>query len=313
MQDENTEVLEPTEVSIEETETPEVEETEATEDPAQETPEVAEPEVPAYTPNFAYKAGGVEHQIPEMFHDLINSEERENEIRDIMERAQGIDAVKEARDSVKTEFSQYREQVDPVIDNLANAASYLEKGDIVGFAKQWNVTPDQLVKAAYEYTQMSPEQQQAQDQIRQASERERTLEAQLQEQTNLNQQIQVQHFQGELNVALQSPEAAAFAQTWNAAGKPHSFEQEVIQQANIHQMMTGEVLRPQAAVQMTLAKYNLGQPATPAAQAPVPTTPPVQETPVIPAAPSSGGSPIKQQPSSTDALRAYGKTLRDPV
>lgn len=81
-----------------------------------------------YTPNFKYKVGNSEKEISEKFRSLIKDADSEKEIRELFEKADGIELVKQTRAALKAEYDGFKEQAAPVFQEYHKFTTLRDHG-----------------------------------------------------------------------------------------------------------------------------------------------------------------------------------------
>jgi hypothetical protein len=344
-----------TETPVENTETPVVEtpETPVAEEPgaaglamaeaeagaaaAEEKPEGEEP--PAFTPNLKFKAGVYnkesreleqkEYEIDKKFAPLMATPEGEKLVKELHEKAYGLDSVKERYTEVKNQNMQlHKENVDikgsvdglrKVYQSATGPGGNIHKLD--GFFAKLRIPPDVIMQYAVakaELAEMDPAQRNAiQGQLRAESDAEALTEQQMnQQQQFVSQAQQIKNQQ--LELTLMRPEISTLAQEFDSRfAQPGAFEAEVRRVGEYEWLRSqGKVdLTPEQAVLKVIEHYALktnprvpaaAQPAAAAAPATTPgaNKPVVQRTTkTIPNVSGRSTSPLAQKPKTVDDLK----------
>ncbi len=129
------------------------EETPSESDGEATTEVVAEPVEPVeYEPNYSYKVLDEEREFPEYLRGVVTSKEHEDQIRELLCRADGLDSVKEGRDKFKTQFeelgqthSTLKGEHDNLIGGLGDLDHYI-KHDLTSFFKTCKISPDRIIE-----------------------------------------------------------------------------------------------------------------------------------------------------------------------
>lgn len=321
--------IETTDVEETETETQEPE-AEADKPEGDETPEdPAEEDAPAETegdksgeegegtsafkPNTQFKVLDKVQEIPKEFHALMKDEASEKMVKDLFERAHGIDVVKtklsevrQSRDTLQSENKNLHGSIQKARTLYQRAASSGEWHRMDDFFHQLNIPLDNVMAWAIEKAkleQMEPAQRQA-VLARHQSDREAFTHSESVE------ELQAQNFQKDqeirqiqLDTALATPQVQNFASELdNKFGNKGLFLNEVIAAGQQAWSTQNKVLTVTEAIQAVVTKYALkGQTAPaaagqglPAANQPAGTKKVVQRTTTtIPNVGSGGGrSPV---------------------
>lgn len=265
------------------------------------------PVEPVYQPNFDFKVYDKDYQIPEKFRPLIKDKETEKEIKEIMEKAYGLDHVKPIRDSLRAENATLKERIDATDRGLARVDEYLAKGDFDSFLEVFGIAPEKILRYAVEYAQRTPEQQaalqasrQRDTQISQYDEGYRRLAAE-------NESLATKMREFELMQAISQPEISPLAQAYNAAQEnPHAFQEFVIRIGQSYAAQ-GQDISVQQAVTEAMRYLKGLQPAAPAQTASQPPVNPngVVQKPSRETLPNIQGgnvTPVKSKVKSLDDL-----------
>lgn len=276
-------------------------------------------EAPAYNPNFKFKVMDKEHEIAEMFRPLIKDAETEKQIKELHEKAYGLDTVKNRFNETREQFKTTKQKLDQYDTQLNELRETFKRGDIDSWLKMMGVPEEKILQYVInkaQYQQLPPEQRKVLDEKRAAEQKAFALEK---ERTHFQQQLQEQGRQAKqfaLQVELAKPDVNAFADQFNkAVGRPDAFFEEIRQAGiNAWNESNGQVdLSPEQAIQQVMARW--GAIAKPA-QAPIippqgnaqPTAPqapaPAQKAPSIPnVAGRQSSSVAKSKPKSIADLK----------
>jgi hypothetical protein len=298
----------------------------------------AQTDAPKYEPNYKVKVLDKEHEIPEAFRGLIKDAESEKQVREVFEKALGLEPVKQQRDQFKNQVKQFQTEVMPELQSyrsqISEARDAYQKGDMHGFFKKLNVAPEKVLQYALDlvqYQEMNPEQRRAIDTAREAQERAQELEKQNQE---LSSQFMTQAQQAkalELDTALARAEIKSISESYDQRPgrnpEDPSFRDIVIDYAEwIWDKTQGKtVLSADQAIQEVIRRYGLAgltaantpaqatmpvatqspghQPAQPQVTPPQPKAAAQPQVPVIPNVSGRSTSPTKAKPKSLEDLR----------
>jgi hypothetical protein len=104
----------------------------------------------AYKPNFKFKALGKEMEIDKFLHDAIKDAESEKKIRELYEKAHGLDYIKPMRDRLQEE-NQALVQEKQGMDYQLKALSHFVQTDNMGaFFQALKIPEDKVLKYALE-------------------------------------------------------------------------------------------------------------------------------------------------------------------
>ena len=271
---------------------------------------------PAYSPNYKYKVTAgqqkLEKEIPEWARPLVTSADAEKSVRELFEKSDGLDVVKQHRDLLVQENSQMREQWAPIVQNVRTVVGHLQRGDLDSFFEAVNLPEADILKYALYRLQLreNPEQMQTHDQMRQLQLQNQELQNRVQQYSGGYENLAVQQRTMQLDGHLARPEILGAVQAFDARmGTPGAFRNEVIRRGQMYaaaqqdvsvEQAANEVLQligwqgqnpPQATVQ------NAGQAGASGAGTPQ------SQKPTFPNVRGKGTSPAKSVVRSTDDLR----------
>lgn len=277
---------------------------------------------PAYTPNFKYKylsgdgSNRVEKEFPEFLRGIIKDEATEKQLRELHERAYGLDFVKADRQKQKERADQVEAQYTQQTQGLQRLAQVRDEKDYDTMLEMLGVSEDDFLQHAVKVAQrrQNPQAAEAYNQQRQASRQVMTLEqenAQLKAQA---EQYAVQMKTQELDGMMSRQDIAQVAQSFDdRVGSPGAFRNEVIKRGQLYAAQGQDISVEQAVGEVLSiigAQPNVQTNQTAVGQTPPPAAvPPQQSKPVIPHIAGKGTSPTKRIPKSTADLRAMAATM----
>lgn len=313
--------------------------TTTTETPPPPTPPAAVTP-PAFTPNFKFKVMDQEHEIPERFRELIKDATTEKEVREIFEKAFGLDHQKPKYEQLKTKHSEVERNFNDVLGAVQDLRSVYQQAVGTGnllllddFFDRLKI-PDQVILqyalAKVQYGELDPEARKAYDQ--QVFAQKRLLDLEKQNQGYSQQAMSAAtHAKGALlDSCLARPDIQAIAQAFESAPgrKPGDFRKSVCEHGEYVWFKTnGQMdLSPEEAIQQVMQRFGVSAPQPGSQQVSIPntaanptTTAPQQGMPAAttaaprPAAPaipnvvSRAASPMKPKPKSIAELRKLGQ------
>lgn len=272
----------------------------------------AEPK-PAYQPNYKLRVMEQEKEIPERFRNLMKDAESEKEVRELFEKAYGLDFAKPKHEETRQNYVKLQSEHNFLTGSIQELRDTYSRGDMDTFFQKLSIPPEKVLQWAVgkvNYEQLPPEQKELIDARRNAE----LQNLELQKQNSLYQrQVQEQVVQARrmlLDSELARPEVKSMVDSFDQRfGKPGAFVQEVINRGQLAWIQSqGKVdLTPGQAVEQVLALYGLKNQA-PASATPQTTAqvvqPSQQATTTIP---NVGGgkstSPVKMKPRSIDDLK----------
>lgn len=288
----------------------------------------SEEETPAYKPNLKFRVMDKEHEIPKEFEAMMTDEKSEKMVRELHEKALGLDVVKqkfnetrEERNGLATELAGIKNGIDGlkgIVQGAMKSGNLLKLDD---FFQRLNIPQETIMKYALSKVQFSnlpPEQQQMIQANMDAERRQQDLEAQNQGFQSDIQRQATELKRQQLDYALARDEYREVAEAWDTkSGKPGSFRQLVAQTGYLAWLQSGQTvdMSPEEAIKQVITGFGLqtSTPASPGAAASVAgntaaTTPPSQriiqrETRTIPNIQGRSSSPLKTKPKSIEDLK----------
>jgi hypothetical protein len=187
----------------------------------------AEPEVPAYSPNYKFKVMDKEHEFDEFLRDVVTNEEREKQLREIYEKAYGLDVVKPKYQETREKYKELETKYGELDSGISNLDQMVKRGDLDGFfdsikipketVYQWVANKVQYQQATPEEKQRIDSQQGAQRDAWSSSDQAQSYQQQLETQ-------KVDFLQREMDLVMTQPDVQTFSAAYDAkAGKPGAF------------------------------------------------------------------------------------------
>jgi hypothetical protein len=283
-------------------------------------------ETAPYAPNYKYKVMDKELEIPEKFRGLMTDAESEKELRELFEKANGIEFVKgnlqrerEMRRGVEQEYRAQAGQIEELRDDY-------RRKDFDGFFGKLNIPFDDLLQYVHgklSYEKLPPEQRQVLDAQRAAEHRALQLERQGTQAQQQQEQMLAQAVQHGLGLALARADVKSASDSYDArVGKPGAFRDEVVKRGEFYWVTQGKLIPPDQAVAEVLgligtpaasAQASATQAVAPAAQVqspaeamqapPAAPAPQAKAPPVIPNVQGKTTSPLPTKPRSIAELK----------
>lgn len=287
-----------------------------------ETPKAAAPapsetppapmEPPPFTPDFKLKVMGKDYEVPEMFRGLVKDEESLKSVREIFNKAYGLDESKPRFEAARSENNQLKEILGAVQQDINELKGYYQEGDFDSFFEKLNIPVAKVLdwlQAKANYQEMPPEQRALVDARRNESLRARQLEQQNQALSQNSYQQQVQALEYMLNLTLEQPDTKAFAEKFDAAqNRPGAFMEQVIEYGRMAYAMNQQMVLPAEAVKAVRSRYEpfLAQ------QTPQPPATVIPTEKAVPPAQKPGkGLPTIQSRSSTQVSKTRPRSIDD--
>lgn len=260
-----------------------------------------------YAANYKLSVMGKELEIPEQFRSLMKDATTEKEVRELFEKAYGLDFAKPKHEATKAELETIRREFEPIKKDLDVLSKLLENDDIGGFCSAFGLTDERLIKHAMdriEYHQLPPEKRQQVDQQRQMSMKYYQTQQELDSYKTQQANSELQATVHQLQTTAAAPHIQPLAQSFNArAGQPDAFEKAVIAHAQNHYAMTKQDLSVDQAVESFIRTFGLAT-SQYAPQTQTPAGVQVgQRQPTLPKTGSGSVAPVKSKIRSIDDIR----------
>jgi hypothetical protein len=286
------------------------------------------PETPAYAPNFKFKVMDKEHEIAETFRSIIKDAETEKLVKELHEKAYGLDVVKPRFNDLREKYKSVEQEAKGYKEGIASLREHYQRGDFDSFFQKLNIPQEKVLQWVLDkahYNELPPEQRQVLDAKRSAEQRAAELEKSQAAMQGKYEDALVQAKARDLQIALERDDVRQFAEAFDArAGKPGSFLEEVIQRGELawYTSKGKTELTPEQAIQEVLTRYQglvQSKPKeppmipvngnTPAGQAPA-QAPAASTTPTLPNIGGRQSSSVsKSKPRSIDDLKQLYKKM----
>ena len=290
--------------------------TPATEVPPESTPEkIAQPSEtpPPYSPNYKFKVKDKEFEIDEFVRGAVKDADTERKLKELYEKAYGIDEVKKHRDQIRDEYKSYKSEYEPVIKKVESAFKAFAAKDLDLFFSEIGVPESVLQQHVLKKLQFQDLPQEQKDLYNKEQELRRqnmTLQEKLQSFESQFQSSMVAQRERELESALLDPRAQAFRQSFDSRNGEGSFKNEIIQLGAFKWQTAKKDISPSELISEILSKYDV--PTTQVSQS-QPTQPidsaAKKDVPVIPVVKSGSASPSHKKITSINDLRAAAKEI----
>lgn len=293
-------------------ETPKTPEFKPTEAPSLEAAGV--PEQPKYEPNFKFKVLDKEQEFDEFVRDAIKDADTEKKVRELYEKAYGLDFVKRERDRVRQEAQQYRSQVDPLVNEVKELGTFLQEKDFDKFFAKFNLPEEAIVNWVADklrYKQMSPEQRAVYDNQRQLKDRVYEQSSAVQSAENQLNQMRIEQTTFYIDQIKSDPQVTKMAEQFDSrAGKQGAFWDRALAWADHMCEVEGRFVPFNVAFNDFKSNFYFGQDqaaeegqVAPPPQAKPVVTAPQAEKPTIRNIPSTSQSAVKKTVRSLDDLK----------
>lgn len=269
-----------------------------------------------WKPNFKVKAYDKEFEIPEKMRGFINKE-NEKDFRDAYEKAYALDVIKEKNQKIRADNERYQQAIEkdfaPKLQRYEKIESYLQKKDYDSFFEKagipekelqaWMLKRLQLRDLPPEQQALYTDQRAAQQRAYQLEEENQKYKQELARHSESQQQAVVNEQLGQLDKAINSPEVAQIAKSFDERlGQANAFKIEVLRRASVIAKTTGRELTVEEAVGdflKVLGQSNPSAVSSPQVQA--------AAKPTLPGLAGKATSPASQKIKSFDDLKKIAK------
>lgn len=279
------------------------------------------PVMPAYTPNFKFKAYEKEYEVDELFRPLIKDADTEAKIKALHSKAYALDPMKEKLEGTRKEFDGFRGTAEPKLRAYDQFNKILENKDWDTFFKKLGVPNEEIfgyVEKQLALMNAAPDQRAEYERNMQLRQQAYAQEEQIRQYQTAYEQQATQARTMQLESLMSRPEVQRYAGAWDEkAGSIGAFRQLVVDEAVAAWHMTGQDWSAEQAVQHVINKYGKvvagfnGQQSQPQTYGGQQQTSPQGTPPVIPNIAGRGTSPIKKVPKSLDDIKKLVSELRD--
>jgi hypothetical protein len=296
--------------------------------PETATPEGAAPaeggeggEPAPYEPNFKFKVMEQEHEIDEMFRSLVKDADTEKKIRELHEKAYGLDTVKGRLEKVREEHTSTKQKLSQYEEAVSDLRELYQSRDFDTFFGKLNIPQEAILQWVAEkvnYNNLPPEQKALYDDALKARRDAYEARKQSREMSGKVDERSLEARRVLMTTALEKPDVKTFAAAFNAkVGKPDAFWNEVCKVGIQAHEQDGIDLPPEEAIKRVMDAYKpfFGE-AAPAGNPAAANQPKVVQPNPAPTIPnvqgSAGRSPVgKKKPTSIEDLKklAAGQTL----
>jgi hypothetical protein len=235
---------------------------------AAETDEAQGQKPVAFTPNVKFKANEKEMDIPKEYHSLMKDANSEKAVRELFEKAYGLDSVKEKLSGTRQEREQLKQEIGGYKSAIGKARNIYQSAVQSGnwhkmddFFKNLGVSTDHVMQYAIEKAklhEMDPGQRKLIESRLQA---ERDYETEQENSMSFQSQLQQQSMElkrMEFETVLSRTDSQAFMQKLDSTfNKPGLFKQEVITAGEQAWFSEGKNIPVEEAIRRVVGKYGL--------------------------------------------------------
>jgi len=275
-----------------------------------------------YTPGTKFKVLDKEHEISKEFHSMMTDAETERKVKELHEKAYGLDIVKPKYIEVRDERNALRKENGELQGGIQELRDIYQKATSPGgnllhldkFFKNLQIPEDVILQYAIskvEFSELPPEHKQVIAGRMAAEQRAEELEKSNQSTQSQLQELSAQNLQNAFNQGIANPQVKPLADVFDArAGKPGAFAQEVIMAGKMawYESDGKVLLSPEQAIQQVIERHSLTVPAAAPKVAPAPQEAPAKKpAATIPNVSGRSASPLPSKPRSVEDLRELYK------
>ncbi len=217
-------------------------------------------QAPAWTPNWKFKAAGKEHEIPEFLRGAVKDAATEKQLKELHEKAYGLDLVKNNYQTSQQQLQQFQKTVLPEYQNLKKTVEsvvmYRNNGDLDSVFEAVGVSPNAVAEWMFKRLQaqdLAPEQRAVYENEQALRKQNYALQERLQNLSQGQEQSQLQARATELQSALAKPEVQSVAESYNSRmAQPDAFWNFVCQQADFMERTSGQRVNAEQAIQQAI-------------------------------------------------------------
>ena len=279
--------------------------------PAAITPAVpVAPAAPAFTPNFKFKVRNEEREIDEWARAAMKDADSEKKVREIFEKAYGVDYMKPKFDGLEKDLGQYKDAYTNLHADTTEAMTYKNNGDLDSFFDKVSLSKEKVyewVLNKVERQNLPPEQQKVYNELDAKKRDEYHQSRKIDDIEKRYQHIATQAREAEVNSVLARNDISQIVQSYDAKNGEGSFKAFVAEYGVMHFNVHGEDPSAETAIQAVLKRVGdayRGQPASNSAPANG-----EKQLPIIPNVSGKNVSPTRKAPKSIDDLRKMGQEM----
>lgn len=274
-------------------------------------PVPAPAKVDVYSPDFKYKVMGEEKEIDEWLRPAIKDKEVEKKVKELYEKAYGLDSIKPRHQELKAQYDELRLKSSGMDKALKSLGESIKEKDYDTVFSAMPIPKEDIISYALELVrrEQNPELKAQFESSRQAREKIRQYEAENARLMESHQELALKQRSFDLERTLDEPEVKAIADVYNSGvGDANAFRQYVIQIGQYHAAKGNDISVEQAVGEALkhLKAMNVG-----IQQRQQPTSNVVQPSakPTIPSVTGRSASAVRPAFKSLDDVRRKLKEL----
>lgn len=271
---------------------------------------------PSYSPNYKFVAANKEMEFDDFIKPIIKDADTEKKLKELYEKAYGLDEVKRVRDVIREEYKGYKAQWEPVVNSVQKAYKAFAAGDLDLTFKELGIpekTIQQFVLKKLQMEELPEEQKNLYNQQQELKRQNMTMQEQLESYQQQMQNTLAQQRTQELNQAFSEPTAKAFQEAFDARNGEGAFRNEVIN-LGLYKWQSQKIdATPQQVIAELIQKYGFtapqaAAPLAPQAAAPTPVTA-AKDLPTIPVVKGGSASASHKKITSLKDVREAAKAI----
>jgi len=269
-----------------------------------------------WQPNYTFKVMDQEREFDDFIKPVL-TKDNYDQVKDLYEKAYGIDHVKTKNNTLKeenTRLSGIEQKYNGQNQSLGHLGSLIQSKDWHSFFSELKIPEQEVLKYALDrvnYQDLSPSEKQEYDGNIESRQKLRNLETQNLQLQQTFQQQQLQARSSELDNYLNADQYRDIVNHFDSrAGQPGAFRDEVIRRGQMSYYTYGKDVPTQQVVEEVVKLYGnhvqtQTSPGTENTQGFQPQQQNVASNtkPVIPNLRSGSGSPARKLPNSIDDIR----------
>ena len=267
--------------------------------------EQAAPEIPTYTPNYKFKVMDQEKEFDPWIRGAIKDAETEKKVKELYEKAYGLDYVKPKYEQTQKEYGNLSQQYQSLYNDANEAMYYKRQGDLDAFFEKVQLQPEKVYQWVLDKIQrqnLPPEQQRVYNELEQRRRAEFQASGQMQEMQQQYHAMASQAREAEVNSVLARNDIHPIVQAYDAKNGPGAFRHFVAEYGVMHYNVHGQDPTAQQAVDAVMKRLGDAYRSGPTNVA-SPASGGEKPLPVIPNVAGKAVSPTRKSPRSIDDLR----------
>ena len=272
-------------------------------------------QIAEFQPNYKFKVIDEEKEFDEFIKGSIKDEDSMKKVKELYEKAYGLDYVKPKYESTKQRLEQIEPQFNAISNDLKLVGQHLKNQDLGSFFKTFKLTDDQILKYALErveFLEATPDKQQQILDAQRFKSNNAHMSMENEQLKSYKQQHEDAMFKNEFDTALSFPTVSPIAQSFDArAGKPGAFAEAIAKYGASESRQAGRNLAVSEVVQQFIKTFGLTAPqpsqAAAYAQVPVGNGETAERKETLPKVPANGGSPVAAKVKTFEDLKKKQK------